>query len=516
MLIRSNYLEPRVFVRFCRRYALTSLIFAFSAHALAGQESGSEATEVTEVTQAIMEVAPPAAVLVVDDFSDQVSAFSEEVPLTTMIELAGAATSEISPDDDVAMADDADSESEVSKPVAAPNVKLKDVAPVLIPAQMSEVKPGPLLIAPQSGDSCLAPEIAALPEIKFSPDANHMLILGADVAPGTATRLAWMPGVSISGLEVPTPILVVNGAEPGPTLCLTAAIHGDEINGIEITRRVIYDIDPTKLVGKVIGVPIVNLQGFQRGSRYLPDRRDLNRFFPGSEKGSLASRVAHSLFSEVISHCDMLVDFHTGSARRSNLPQVRADMQNPAVARFTEGFDDMVVVHSPGAPGMLRNAAAASGIPAVTLEVGESLRLQADQVTMGAKSIQSLMEREGMYSRSFSWGDPEPVYYKSRWMRANRGGILLNDVKLGTVVKKGTLLGTVTDPITNESTDIISPVNGRVIGMAVNQVVMHGYAAYHIGIEASEKAVVESAHEESSGVVDPEIDYINEEMEPED
>ena len=404
----------------------------------------------------------------------------------------------------------------VSTGVVAPNVKLKEVAPVLVPTQANTLTTGSIVLVPDSSDSCQAPEVAALPENHFSPNVDSFVILGAEVSPGTSTRLAWSPGVTISGLEMPTPVLVLHGAEPGPTMCLTAAIHGDEINGIEIVRRVIYDIDPTKLTGKIIGIPIVNLQGFQRGSRYLPDRRDLNRYFPGTPAGSLASRVAYSLFTDVISHCDMLIDFHTGSLRRSNLPQVRANMKNPAVARMTEGFDDMVVVNSPGASGMLRNAATAAGIPAVTLEVGESLRLQANQVEHGAKSVFSLLDREGMYSKSFTWGDPEPVYYKSRWLRAERGGVLLSAVKLGAKVKQGSLLGTVTDPITNESTDIISPVNGRVIGMAVNQVVMHGYAAYHIGVEASEQAVVESAVESPPVDTESEAEYINEEMEPED
>jgi predicted deacylase len=245
-----------------------------------------------------------------------------------------------------------------------------------------------------------------------------------------------------------------------------------------------YDLNPEKLSGRVIGVPIVNLTGFQQGSRYLPDRRDLNRHFPGTPDGTLADRVAHSLFNNVIRHCDMLVDIHTGSLKRTNLPQLRADMNNPDVAEFTRGFDRMAVVHSSGSPGMLRTAATEAGIRTVTLEAGESLRIQEHQIEAGVNSLNSLMEKHGMISRMFVWGDPEPVYYDSTWIRAQHGGILFSEIKLGATVSEGEVLGYVADPITNEQHPIRATSDGRVIGMAVDQVVMAGFAAYHIGTEA--------------------------------
>lgn len=322
----------------------------------------------------------------------------------------------------------------------------------------------------------VAPEIPA--------QARPFSLLNADVLPATSTRLAWSPGIQIAGLSQPTPVLVVNGAEPGPVLCLTAAVHGDELNGIEIVRRVMYDLEPRKLSGTVVGIPIVNVQGFQQGSRYLADRRDLNRYFPGDPGGSLAGRIAHSLFGQVIRHCDMLVDIHTGSLKRTNLPQLRADMNNPEVAEFTRGFDGMAVVHSSGGPGMLRTAAVASGIVSVTMEAGESLRIQEEQIEAGVNSIASLMEKQKMLQRFFVWGDPEPVYYDSHWLRANHGGILFSEIKLGATVMEGEILGIVADPITNEQHPIRADSDGRVIGMAVDQVVMAGFAAYHIGLKA--------------------------------
>jgi len=339
------------------------------------------------------------------------------------------------------------------------------------------------------GDGAPAPD-AEVEEVR-----PPLVLLGEQIEPGTSARLSWTPDQSFEGIAVPTAVLVVNGAEPGPTLCLTAALHGDELNGIEIVRRVMYDLDPGKLEGTVIGVPIVNLQGFRRGSRYLPDRRDLNRFFPGSQEGSSASRIAYSFFNEVIRYCDALVDIHTGSLARTNLPQLRADMRVEEVADLTEGFGATSVLHSAGEIGTLRRAAVEAGIPAVTFETGEPSRLQETKIAHGTKGIQSLLNNLGMYKRVSIWGEPEPVYYQSTWVRADRGGLLFGEVDLGQRVRRGELLGTVTDPITNLRSELRSPEDGRVLGMALNQVVMPGFAAFRIGIPTSEREMTVSGEE---------------------
>jgi len=248
-----------------------------------------------------------------------------------------------------------------------------------------------------------------------------------------------------------------------------------------------YDITPEEFNGTLIGIPIVNLQGFQRGSRYLSDRRDLNRYFPGEANGSLASRIANSLFTEVIRHCEYLIDLHTGSLRRTNLPQIRANMNNPKVAKFVEGFDKIAVVHHSSNHGMLRTAANNAGIIAVTMELGESLRIQENQIVAGTHSVNSLLDKFEMYPRVFIWGDPKPAYYQSTWIRVESGGILFSKKGLGDKVSVGDILGIVTDPITNQSADLAAPIKGHIIGMAVNQVVMPGFAAYHIGIESNQE-----------------------------
>ena len=323
--------------------------------------------------------------------------------------------------------------------------------------------------------------------------AEPLLLLDTEIMPGTAHRLSWSATELFEGVPVSTPVLVINGRKPGPTICLTAAVHGDELNGIEMVRRVLHEISPKRLSGAVIGVPIVNVQGFRRGSRYLPDRRDLNRYFPGNPNGSAAARIAYSLFNDVIAHCDALVDLHTGSFERANLPQIRADLRQPDVVTLTQGFGSMVVLHSTPSAGTLRHAATLAGIPAVTVEAGGPSQLELAEVKRGVKGIETLLSTLDMTRKRRSWGDPEPVYYKSSWVRADNGGILLADVSLGSTVRKGDLLGTITDPMNNQRTEIFSPYSGRIIGLARNQVVMPGFAAFHVGIQAGDFIADEDA-----------------------
>jgi uncharacterized protein len=392
------------------------------------------------------------------------------------------------------------------KPRPAPAVPAPAMAPV-------EAAPEPLTIPPWPVDSVGPPMLVAAGDPGSSefigpPMVPPFRILENEVLPGSKAQLEWSASQSFAGGEVISPITIVHGTRPGPVLCLTAAIHGDELNGVEIVRRVVNSLDPSQLGGTVIGVPIVNLFGFSRNSRYLPDRRDLNRFFPGSRYGSIAARIAHSFFVSVVRHCDSVVDFHTGSFDRSNLPQVRADLRLAEVQEFTRGFGATTVLHSGGSKGMLRVAATQAGIPAVTFEVGGPGELQPDEIGHGVQAIQTLLHKLGMTRDRPTWEEPQPYFYDSVWVRSNSGGLLLSEVQLGQRVQRGQKLGTVIDPIQNIERDILSPVYGRVIGMALNQVVLPGFAAYHLGEETSEQQAVREATEggEASPVAeDPDL-----------
>lgn len=323
-------------------------------------------------------------------------------------------------------------------------------------------------------------------------------LLGSEVPIGEFDTLYWKPVQSFQSIETPVPVLVVHGKEAGPTICLTAAIHGDELNGIEMVRRLMYQLDPTTMKGTVIGIPIVNLDGFRRGSRYLADRRDLNRHFPGSADGSAADRIGYSLFNDVISQCEYLVDLHTGSLQRSNLPQIRGNLKDEQVFDLSRHFGGITVLHGVGAKGTLRRAANDIGIPAVTMEAGGPHQLDESAVDAGVQSIETLLENLGMQKSKRFWSAPQPVFYQSSWVRANQGGILMSTVKLGDKVRKGQTLGSVIDPITNTGSKIHAPFNGRVLGIAHNQVVQTGFATHHVGVEKAPKAVQEEVIEKEA------------------
>ena len=414
-------------------------------------------------------------------------------------------------------------------------------APLQVPAELTQLPPRPIVLQITADAEWNQPVVVPAPDIELVPEipapqlsvpvlniaeieattldeedaeveveveesqplivqVSAQEFLEAAITPGHLVRTTWTAGETLHGASIPTPVLVAQGIKSGPTLCVTAAVHGDELNGIESVRQLMHSVNPEKLSGTLIGVPIVNLQGFQRHSRYLADRRDLNRFFPGNPKGSSASRMAYSFFNDVIRRCDGLVDLHTGSFHRTNLPQLRADLQNADVLALTKGFGSTVILHSTGGEGTLRRAAVNAGIPAVTLEAGEPLRLQPDAVSHTVKALFTLLDTMGMYNKRSLWGNPEPTYYSSAWVRADQGGILMADVKLGKRVRVGDLLGTVTDPISNEQVDITAPYPGRVIGMALNQFVMPGYATFHIATEAPVDEMPNEDHYNSDGV----------------
>ena len=325
--------------------------------------------------------------------------------------------------------------------------------------------------------------------------AQPLKLLESTVAPGSFASLTWESLDTSAASNLPATVLVAHGAARGPVYCLTAAVHGDELNGIETVRRILYTLDTGRLRGTVIGVPIVNVQGFNRGSRYLPDRRDLNRYFPGNRRGSAAARIAHSLFTHVIRYCDALVDLHTGSFQRTNLPQIRADLADPGALALTEGFGSAVVLHNGGQSGTLRAAATRAGIAAVTLEAGGPMQLQPDAVAASEAAIRTLLHTKGLYRVGDRTASAPPSYYRSSWVRTDHGGILASQVSLGANVAPGDLLGTVVDPLTNEQTTIRAPRAGRIIGMAFDQFVLPGYATFHLGVEASVEACIEGDDE---------------------
>ena len=353
----------------------------------------------------------------------------------------------------------------------------------------------------------------ALTENNLDPTAQSPLtILKQTVQPGELRELSWSVGQSFSGKTVKPRVVVVRGNQSGPVLCLVAAIHGDELNGIEIVRRVIRNMDPMEVNGTVIGVPIVNIYGFTANSRYLPDRRDLNRHFPGNPTGSAASRIAYRFFTQIINHCDYVVDFHTGSFKRNNLPQLRADMNKPNVREFVGHFGSTAVLHKSGHGKSLRAAATLAGIPTVAFELGQPGSLQEEYVESGIKTINTLIGHLGILNKLRLWFEPQPIYYSSRWVRVNSGGILMSKVKIGANVKPGQLLGYIINPLTTEEIRIETPVKGRILGMALNQFMLPGYAAFHIGVSSDSSSMVEEKQLDNNENPNDESDEVEYDM----
>ena len=337
-------------------------------------------------------------------------------------------------------------------------------------------------------------------------------INGSKVNPGTRTTIDLPAGRLYTHTAMTMPVHVVNGKHTGPRLFISAAIHGDEINGVEIIRRVLNLPALKRLRGTLIAVPIVNIHGLINHSRYLPDRRDLNRSFPGSEKGSLAARLAYLFMDQIVSQSTHGIDLHTGAIHRTNLPQIRANLDNEETERLARVFDVPVILSSNLRDGSLREAAAEHGIPMLLYEAGEALRFDEVSIRAGVKGIINVMRNLEMLppSRRKSTPHMEPVVARSSsWVRAADSGILRAMVPLGARVKKGTLLGVVADPFGATEIQLISPYSGIVIGKTNLPLVNEGEAIYHIarfgdieGIEAK----VDDFHEEHSPEVIPSPD----------
>jgi predicted deacylase len=313
-------------------------------------------------------------------------------------------------------------------------------------------------------------------------------LLGRETAPGTKSKFPFIDGRSFEASYLNMPVFVARGAAPGPTLCLAAGIHGDELNGVEVARRAFAEIDPKKLRGTVIALPTINAEGVRTGNRYLSDRRDLNRSFPGSAGGSVASIIAYAVFTKVIKNCDALIDLHTASNNRANVPQIRADLSIPAIRDLAVHFGLGIVVNGGGPDGSLRGEAAKSGIAAIIYEAGEPLRFEEDEIDRGMRGVHNVMAFLDMTDQADQTTADDRIYQRSKWVRAARahGGFFFPTAKLGDLVKKGDSLGKVVDPLTDEAFDVVSPLDGEVIGMAVPQPVLSGYGLFHLAWHESD------------------------------
>ncbi|EGV28692.1 Succinylglutamate desuccinylase/aspartoacylase [Thiorhodococcus drewsii AZ1] len=278
------------------------------------------------------------------------------------------------------------------------------------------------------------------------------------------------------------PVHVIHGKKEGPCLFVSAAIHGDELNGVDIIRRLLEAKALRRLSGTLIAVPVVNVYGLIHQSRYLPDRRDLNRSFPGSAAGSLAARVAHVFMEEIVRRCTHGIDLHTGAIHRTNLPQIRADLDDPETDRLARAFGVPVLLNSTLRDGSLREAATALGIRMLLYEAGEGLRFDEFCIRAGLAGVLNVMRELGMLSKQRRQErETAPfVARSSAWIRASESGLLRTLVPLGARVQRGDILGFISDPSTGAQHPVAAQTRGVVIGRIQIPSVHEGEAVYHI------------------------------------
>lgn len=313
---------------------------------------------------------------------------------------------------------------------------------------------------------------------------RELVVAGTPIPPGSRVHIELPVAKLYTHTELSITVKALRGKREGPTLFVSAAIHGDEINGVEIVRRLLEHRALRAMRGTLLAIPVVNVHGFLNNERYLPDGRDLNRSFPGSPKSSLAGRMAHTFFNEVVAKCSHGIDLHTGARHRSNLPQIRADLKDPATREMAEAFGAPVMLHSKTRDGSLREVASDENIRILLYEAGEALRFDEVAIRAGVSGIISVMRSIGMLppSRSRRPRRKPMLTDQSSWIRASSSGVLRALVPLGAFVKKGQVIGMISDPIGDAGTDaeVLASDEGIVIGRTFLPLIYEGDALFHV------------------------------------
>jgi len=303
---------------------------------------------------------------------------------------------------------------------------------------------------------------------------------GKRVKPGTRARIDIPVSRLATGDWLSIPVEVINGVEDGPACWLSGAIHGDEVIGVAVIHRVLQALNPETMSGHVIAAPIVNGFGFLAQSRYLPDRRDLNRSFPGRKRGSLASQLARLFMREVVGRCDYGIDIHAGSNDRTNLPQVRANLEDPETDAMAAAWGAPIMIHGRAPRGSLRRVAAMKGKKILLYEGGEPRRFEVESVDLGVRGVLRVLRHLEICSEVRPTRKHPVRSFSTRWVRAPRGGIFWLRTDRGRKVRQGQRIGVITGPYGDEREYVTATVAGMVVGHTVNPLVNRGDAVVHI------------------------------------
>ena len=315
--------------------------------------------------------------------------------------------------------------------------------------------------------------------------SRHLLkIAGRRIGLGKSRDVELEISQSTTGVPVVVPVRVVRGEAPGPAVFLTGAVHGDELNGMAAIHQLLKNelSDGELKAGSLVMVPVVNLQGFERGSRYLPDRRDLNRSFPGSAGGSGAKRLAHALFRQIVEQCDYGIDMHTGSGNRTNYPNVRGDLRNLGVRRIARAFGTEVILNGAGPTGSLRAAACAAGCPTIVYEGGEVGKAEPGVVAVAVRGVRNVLSELGMLSAKATRPRFQIETSESTWVRSDYGGLLDFHVTAGEIVEAGQPVATCVTLLGKPVGTVVSKASGVVIGMTMLPTVTPGDPVCHVAI----------------------------------
>ncbi len=315
------------------------------------------------------------------------------------------------------------------------------------------------------------------------PSRRHTFKIGdAVIAAGRSRDIRLRVSQTYTGDPVTMPLRIIQGGEPGPKLFVTAAVHGDELNGTGVIHELMFGQRLRLLRGTLLLVPVVNIFGFENQNRYMPDRRDLNRSFPGSVSGSIASRHAHVVFEEIVRRCDYGIDLHSAASQRMNFPNVRADLTQPGLEPLARAFGCELVVSSKGPKGSLRHEACRAGCPTFILEAGEPDKVEPGVLELGVRGVRNILKHLGMIP-----GEPtQPAYQttirKTRWLRAKTGGILRFHVSPGQLVRKGAPISTSFTVFGRHQNTLTAPLGGFVLGMTTRPTVKPGEPVCHLAI----------------------------------
>ena len=310
---------------------------------------------------------------------------------------------------------------------------------------------------------------------------DDLVIGDTKIRPGERVNVSLPVADLYTSTSLSMPVKVIRGRQSGPVLFVSAAIHGDELNGVEIIRRLLRRKTLQSIRGTLIAIPVVIVHGFLDQSRYLPDRRDLNRSFPGSTKGSIAARLASLFLREIVAKADVGIDLHTGAIHRSNLPQIRANLDDPETLEIASAFGTPVVINSNIRDGSLRQCASDRGMPILIYEAGEALRFDETSIRAGIRGILNVMRHIGMLPATKTQRRVTPTIARStQWVRASTSGIVSGKVKLGSEVAEGQRLATISDPLGQDEENVVAPFDGIVIGCSNLPLAHEGDALFNL------------------------------------